>query len=207
MADDVQSFEFKPALLQGRNNWTLDGGFLTRNGELFCSLDDITGARFAQMSVRHTHSAWFDLQFEGGRHRIACNMPPGDENYRQFMSLCAAVLNDLDTRKSGIRVSFGAGGAVRWSMFLTGLVAALFGLGILISLANGGVRESRTLAAFIFGAGFALFGAGMSWSYRPWAPPAILAAGTARDLVARLALHGHPQTGKDQDEEPEDGKG
>ena len=113
MADDVQSFEFKTALLSGRDNWTLDAGFLTRNGELFCSLDNVKRARFAQMTVRYSHSSWLDLHFEDRRQRISCNMHPGDESNREFLSLCSAILSDLAARKPGMSVAFGAGGGVR----------------------------------------------------------------------------------------------
>lgn len=207
MADDVQSFEFKTALLSGRDNWTLDAGFLTRNGELFCSLDNVKRARFAQMTVRYSHSSWLDLHFEDRRQRISCNMHPGDESNREFLSLCSAILSDLATRKPGMSVAFGAGGGVRLAMFVIGVVALVCGLGMVMAAAMGGVREERVLFAMVFGGGFALFGAALGWTYRPWAAPVTLPIGTARDVLAGLALDSEPQAGEDQGEQPEQDKG
>ena len=207
MADDVQSFEFKPALMRGRDNWTLDAGFLTRNGELFCSLDNVAGVRFAQLSARHTHSSWLDLTLEDRKERISCNLPPGDESNSQFLALAAAILADLETRKPDLKVAFGAGGAVRIAMFAIGLLALVFGLIVWIILANGGVRESRALMAFLFAGGFVLFGGGLAWSYRPWAPAAMVPVETARLLVAGLALDDQPEQGQDDGEAPEDREG
>ena len=207
MAEDVQSFEFKPALMRGRDNWTLDAGFLTRNGELFCSLDNVAGVRFAQLSARHAHSSWLDLTLEDRKERISCNLPPGDENNAAFLGLATAILADLEVRKPDLQVAFGAGGAVRIAMFAIGLVALAFGLVVWIILANGGVRESRALMAFLFAGGFVLFGAGLAWSYRPWAPPAMVPVETARLLVAGLALDDQPEQDEDGGEDPEDRKG
>lgn len=206
MASDVQSFEFKPALMRGRNNWTLDAGFLTRNGELFCSLDNITGVRFAQMRVRYTHSAWLDLAFAGGRHRITCNMPPGDESHSQFLTLVTSILDELSDRKPDMQVAMGAGSGVRWAMFLIGVFAALFGLAFLLITASGGVRESKALFAYVFGSGFTAFGVGLAWVYRPWAPPALLPVALARELIARLSLDHDPTETEADRHNPEDDK-
>ena len=207
MADDVQSFEFKTALLSGRDNWTLDGGFLTRNGELFCSLDNVKRARFAQMTVRYSHSSWLDLHFGDRRQRITCNMHPGDDSHEAFLSLSAAILDELAARKPGMQVAFGAGGAIRWTMFLIGVAALVFGLGIFAAALMGGVGDDKRLFAMIFGGGFALFGAGLGWNYRPWAPPVTLSVDRARDVVAQLALDAEPQPAQDDGEQPEQDKG
>jgi len=193
--------------MRGRDNWTLDAGFLTRNGELFCSLDNVVGVRFAQMTARHVHSSWLDLTLEDRRERISCNLPPGDENNTAFLGLTAAILEDLETRKPGLQVAFGAGGAVRMAMFAMGLVALVFGLVVWIILANGGVRESKALMAFLFAGGFVLFGGGLAWSYRPWAPPAMVPVETARLLVTGLALDEQPEQGEDASEQPENREG
>ena len=207
MADTVQRFEFKPALMRERNNWTLDGGFLTCNGELFSDLNAITSARFAELHVRHTYSTWLDLNYEGGRHRIACNMPPGDKNHTAFLQLTAATLSELAERKPDMKVTFGTVGAVRWALFLIGFAAGLFGLGILAFMLSGGTDRGDGLFVFLFGGAFLLFGGAMAWIYRPWAPPATLPVTRARDLVSRLALHHKPESGEDESEQPEEDKG
>ena len=190
----MQSFEFKPALMRGRTHWTLDSGQVTKNGEPFCSLDRVTGARFAQMTVKRSHSEWFELVIPGGHHRITCNMYPGDESNLQFRALCAAVLDDLARRKPDMQVAIGAGGGIRWAMFIIGLVAGLFGLAVMLLTATGAVRESKALFAILFGLGFAAFGAFIGWSYRPWAPPELISVADARDMLSELAAHGDPSS-------------
>lgn len=119
MAEPVQSFQFQPGPAWGRNNWTLDGGFLTRNGELFSNLDTIEGAGFAEAPDRNQPSAWLELKFASGRHRIACNMPPGDENHAAFMQLAAAILGAISERDPDMKVAIGSG-ALRWLFFWRG---------------------------------------------------------------------------------------
>ncbi|WP_084395679.1 hypothetical protein [Henriciella aquimarina] len=207
MADDIQSFEFKPALMRGRDNWTLDGGFLTKNGELFCDLGRIESARFAEMASQRVYTAWLDLYQGDGRHRIACNLRRPSEHNQQFMSLAASVLENLAAREPDMPVAFGAGSGVRWAMFLIGLLAGLFGLGLWASVAMGGTAQDETLFVLLFGGLFVVFGAGLGWAYRPWAPPRMLSASAARDLVRRFAANAGPQKGKDQGEDPEQDKG
>ncbi len=119
MAEPVQSFQFQPGPAWGRNNWTLDGGFLTRNGELFSNLDTIEGAGFSEAAGRQKPSAWLELKFASGCHRIACNMPYGDENHAAFMQLATAILDALAERDPDMRVSIG-GGVLRWLFFWRG---------------------------------------------------------------------------------------
>lgn len=207
MSDTVQRFEFKPAAMRDRNNWTLDGGFLTCNGELFSDLNAITSARFAELQVRQTYSAWLDLTYEEGRHRIACNMPRGDKNHTAFMQLSAAILSELAERKPDMKVTFGAVGAVRWAMFLIGFAAALFGVAILAFMMSGGSDPGEGLFVMIFGGAFLLMGTVIAWSFRPWAPPALLPVARARDLVVRLTVDQHPASGEDESEQPEEDKG
>ncbi len=197
----MQSFEFKPAIMRGRISWTLDSGFVTKDGEPFCNLAAIDRATFAEMTVRYTHSAWFDM-FDGKtRYRITCNMPEGDEHNIAFKRLTAAILGEIETRKPDLQVAFGAGGGIRTAMFLIGLLAAVFGLIILVSLMGGGVRTGRSLGAFAFGTGFTLFGAWLGWSYRPWAPVPTLPVGVARHVIAGLAGNKHPANGQDGPEQ------
>lgn len=188
----MKHFEFKPALMRGRNHWTLDSGLLTRNGEPFCDLGRVIRARFAEMTVRYTHSEWLDLYFEGGRHRISCNMPSGDESNTQFRALGGAILSELAERKPDLQVAIGAGGTIRWAMFIIGLLAGVTGLVFAGAALGGGVRESKTLFATLFGGGFILFGGLLAWRYRPWAPPLLLPVKAAGDMLARLALNDQP---------------
>lgn len=192
----MQTFAFKPAVLRRRTNWILDSGMLTRNGELFSDLGRITGVRYAEMSMRRSHSEWFELSFPGGRHRIPCNMWPGDENNTEFRKLCAAILSELAERKPDLQVVIGAGGAVRWSMFLIGLLAALFGLVVFLAVFAGGVRESKAAFALLSGGGFILFGVWLGWSYRPWVPPRVMGVSAARDMLSRLAMDKQPADNK-----------
>lgn len=194
----MQTFEFKPAVLRSRSHWTLDSGLLTRNGQPFCDLGQVTQARYAEMSVRRTHSEWFELGYPGGRHRIACNMWPGDPHNTEFRKLCAAILSKLADRKPDLQVVIGAGGGVRWAMFLIGALSALFGLGVLLSIFMGGVNDGKVAFALLFSSGFILFGVWLGWAYRPWAPPLLMPVSAARDMLLRLAMDEKPATDQAQ---------
>ncbi|WP_370323156.1 hypothetical protein [Henriciella pelagia] len=202
----MQTFEFKPALMRGRDNWTLDSGLVTHNGEPFCSLERVTAARYAEMSVKHTHSEWFELTVPGRVHRVSCNMPAGDDSNRQFRALCAAVLTDLVERKPDLQVTIGAGGAIRWAMFIIGAVAAVFGLIVLASIGLGAIRDAKVGFALVFSLGFVAFGAWLAWSYRPWAPPLLLPVSVARDLLSRLSVNEQPATAEKGGKNPEQDK-
>ena len=188
----MQTFEFKPAVLRSRSNWTLDSGLLTRDGQPYCDLGQVTGARYAEMSMQKSHSEWFELNYPGGRKRIACNMWPGDPHNTEFRKLCGAVLSELADRKPELQVVIGAGGAVRWAMFLIGAVAALFGLAVLLSIFMGGVNDGKVAFALLFSGGFILFGVWLGWSFRPWAPPLLVPVSAARDMLSRLAMDEKP---------------
>ena len=121
--------------------------------------------------------------------------------------LCVAALDNLAVRNPDLKVMFGAAGAVRWSMFGIGIAALAFGVIIALIAGSGGVNDGKALGAFVVGGAFVVFGAGLAWSYRPWAPPALLPVKTARDLLERLSLSRHPKGAEDGEEEDEDGKG
>ena len=111
----MQSFEFKPALLRGRDNWTVDSGMLTCNGELYLSFADVTSLHFGEMTVRQTHSAWLDIETSETRHRIGCNAPRGDQNSEQFLALCQAIVADVSEKKPDLAMKVGVGGGARWT--------------------------------------------------------------------------------------------
>ena len=201
MPDGVQSFEFKPAVLAGRNHWTLDGGFLTRNGELYCDLGAVESARFAEMSSSRIYAAWLDLHHEGGRHRIGCNVRRPDENNRQFMSLSAAILDELAERKPDMKVAFGAGGGgVGWAFFIMGVLMVVGAVAFVIGEIMMDAPLAEILWSFLFCAMFAGFGALMAVNFRPWVPAATLPPASARDVVAKLAVNDQPSA-REQDGE------
>jgi hypothetical protein len=199
----MQSFEFKPALLRGRNNWTLDSGMLTRNGELYCSLATIEAARFAEITTSRTHSAWLDLYVGGRRLRIGCNYPRGDAHNRQFMGLSEAIFSGLEAIRPDVRVAIGAGGGARWAMFLIGAGTALFGMFMLVSGLLGQVNSEAGIFAVLAGLGAAALGVWMGWSFRPWAAPATLPVSAARQYVAQLNPKQGPEPTKQTGQPPE----
>lgn len=203
----MQGFAFKPAVLRGGDNWTIDSGMLTRNGELYCSFANVKSARFAQMSTNRTHSAWLDLQTDLRNNRIGCNMPPGSADYVAFISLCTAVFEQLDQQEPKPPVAIGAGGGVRWSMFILGILTAIFGLFMAIMGLAGAVNRGTELGAIGGGCAAIVFGGWLGWSFRPWAPPLLLGPSVARDYVARLAPQDEPAKAEQQGEAPEQPEG
>ncbi|MGB3627072.1 MAG: hypothetical protein WA989_14670 [Henriciella sp.] len=203
----MQSFEFKAALLAGRKQWTLDSGLITKDGEPFCDLGRVDRALFAEMTVRYTHSEWFDLFHGRTRYRITCNLPDGDEHNMEFKRLVSAITTELAARDPDLPVAFGAGGGERKAMFTIGLLAFVFGAIILAALMMGGVRDSKAMFAMLFGGGFVLFGALTGWTSRPWASLPSLPASTAREIFARLAVQEDPSSAEPKGEGPEQDKG
>ncbi|MEQ8559073.1 MAG: hypothetical protein RIB03_12215 [Henriciella sp.] len=207
MPDGVQSFEFKPALMRGRDNWTLDGGFLTRNGELFCDLGMVDSARFAEMSSQRSYAAWLDLHEGKTRRRIACNIRrPSDQN-REFMSLAGAVFEHLAERKPELKVAIGAGSGVRWAFFIMGALMVLGAIAFMIAETIMDAPQSEILVALIFCALFAGVGGLMAANNRPWAPPLELTADRARQVIARLMQDSEPAPGKGDGDQPEQDEG
>lgn len=201
----MKSFEFKPALLRERNSWTIDSGMLTRNGELYCSLANVQHAQFGELSVKQTTNAWLDLNTETVGHRIVCNAPSGDPNREQFLALCRDLLGELSQIKPDMPVSIGVGGAARWSLFLIGVVAALFGL-VMMGF-SGQANQDKFLFALGAGAGFTLFGAVLAWAFRPWVAPKKMSPSDARDHVAARALHGDPAAAEHDSQADEEREG
>lgn len=188
----MQGFEFKPALLRGRDNWTIDSGMLTRNGELYCSFANVTDARFAQMATSRNHTAWLDLQTDRRRNRIACNFPPASPDYQAFNALCLAVMEELESHKPGMRVAIGAGGGVRWSMFILGLLTMAFGVFMMGMGLAGRVNDGTVMFSAGFGLGAIALGAWFCWSFRPWAPPMTLSPSETRGYLARFSSKDEP---------------
>ena len=183
----MQSFEFKPALLRGRNNWTLDSGMLTRNGQLFCSLSSIDSARFGEMRSQRAYSAWLDLHAGEKRHRIACNIARGDKNNVAFMHLAGAILGELSLLKPDLQVQMGAGAGVKWAMFIIGFVSLIFGVMMLAAAPLGFVDNDRMLTAYLTGGTALLFGGWLCWQFRFWKGPDTMPAASARLHVLSLA--------------------
>lgn len=199
----MQGFEFKPALLRGRDNWTIDSGMLTRNGELYCSFANVKAARFAQMTTSRNHTAWLDLKTDRRRNRIACNFHPASQDYQAFNTLCLAIMDELDRAVPDTRVAIGAGGGVRWSMFILGLLTAVFGVFMTGMGLAGRVNDGTVLFAAMFGLGAVAFGLWLGWTFRPWAPPLTLSPSEARSYLARFSAEQQPAETEEQGEAPE----
>lgn len=201
----MQSFEFKPALLRGRDNWTVDSGMLTRNGELYLSFADVTGLHFGELSVRQTHSAWLDIETSANRHHISCNAPPGDTNREAFLAFCAAIVSEVGDVKPDVMMKVGVGGGPRWILFLLGLSMILAGIaGMALSQE---ARRGMEMFALVAGAGFAVVGMVMAFVWRPGSGIRNLNLDDARTHLAARALHRDPAKGEGDGEADEEGEG
>ncbi|HIG23637.1 MAG TPA: hypothetical protein EYG02_04255 [Henriciella marina] len=201
----MQSFEFKPALLRGRDNWTVDSGMLTCNGELYLSFANVTGLHFGELRARQTHSAWLDVETGDRRHRIGCNAPPGDQNYEQFLALCRAIVGEVAEARPDVTLKVGVGGAPRWIFFLLGLAMILAGIaGMAFSQeARGGME----LYALIAGGCFAVVGLLIAFIWRPGTGIRKLDLDEARAHLAARSLNPDPAEAEKQGKAGEDGKG
>ena len=201
----MQSFEFKPALLRGRDNWTVDSGMLTCNGELYLSFADVTGLHFGEMTVRQTRSAWLDIDTGGTRHRIGCNAPRGDLDSEQFLALCRAIVTEVAETKPDLTMKVGVGGGARWTLFLLGL--AMIAAGIAGMVFSQEARRGMEFFALAAGGGFALFGLLLAFMWRPGAGILVLNSDQARAHLAARSLNPDPAKAEKQGETDEDDKG
>jgi len=201
----VQSFEFKPALLRGRDNWTVDSGMLTCNGELYLSFANVTGLQFGELSVRQTHSAWLDVETSNSQHRISCNAPRGDSHSEAFLALCSAIVGEVAEVKPDVTMKVGVGGGSRWSLFLLGLAMIVAGIaGMALSQE---ARRGMELFALAAGGGFVMFGMLMAFTWRPGAGVRRLNLDEARAHLAARSLNRDPADGERNGETNEEGKG
>lgn len=201
----MQSFEFKPALLRGRDNWTVDSGMLTCNGELYLSFADVTGLHFGEMTVRQTHSAWLNVETGETRHRIGCNAPRGDQNNEQFLALCWAIVGEVAEKKPDLTMKVGVGGGARWTLFLLGL--AMIAAGIVGMAFSQEARRGMEVFALAVGGGFALFGLLLAFMWRPGAGILVLNSDQALAHLAARSLNPDPAKAEKQAKTEEDGKG
>lgn len=205
----MKSFEFKPSLLRERDNWTIDSGMLTCNGELFCSLANVEQVHFAEMEAQQSRTTWLDLKAaDNTRRRISCTAPAGDENGEQCLALYRETLDALAALKPEMKVSVGAtGGGSRWAVFLLGIIGVVAGLAALGAVPGGLIAPALEVYALSAGAVLTLGGAALAFFFRPWVAPKRLNVSEARDYVASLSLDGDPSGAEQQGEAPEDDEG
>lgn len=201
----MQSFEFKPALLRGRDNWTVDSGMLTCNGELYLSFANVTGLHCGELSARQTHSAWLDIETGGTRHRIGCNAPRGDQNNEQFLALCRAIVTEVAEVRPDLTMKVGVGGGARWTLFLLGL--AMIVAGIVGMAFSQEARRGMELFSLAAGGGFALFGLLLAFMWRPGAGIRKLDLDEARAQLTGQSLNPDPAEAEKQGKTDEDDKG
>lgn len=200
----MQSFEFKPALLRGRDNWTVDSGMLTCNGELYLSFADVTGLRFGELSTRRTHSAWLEVTTPDHNYRIGCNAPRGDQNNEQFLALCRAIVDEVGEVQPDLKLKVGVGGAPRWIFFLLGL--AMIVAGIVGMAFSQETRRGMELYALTAGACFAAVGLLVASVWRPGTGIRKLDLDEARAHLTGQSLNPDPAEAEKQGKTDEDDK-
>ena len=157
---------FKPALLSGSKTWQLQGNMLTGpQGPL--DLTQVTEVGLSQTHLRASVIRETTLIHLHGRFRIGCNSTTTKgADMRGLGLLTDAILSELAVINPDLPVHMGYLGGQRVAMFIVGLLAALFALGMGIALMAGSGRTGFEIVIVLIG--MLLFGAMLTWQNAPW---------------------------------------
>jgi len=200
-----ERFGYKPALLVGRQFVELgETHLICTDGEgaekWRLATADIDRLAFVEYRIRGVQMSRLDFLTKGGtaKRSLGCNStatdPGSDPDYRAFRDIIAAVLDRLATTRPDITVAIGEYGRARIWMFLIGVVAALFALGMAIAAVASGRGDRLAGEGLVPVAALLFFGLYFAWAYAPWRRrlrvPVKLFAKAFSDLTGEKAPEG-----------------
>lgn len=170
----MQKFEFKPALLKGKEIYHLKGQVLCLTGKSGweISLADVERAGLVDQKVKGQRMSRLDLFVGGQRHSMALNQAA--LGWREspdavgFLALLKAVAEGLLVANPSLEVSLGEYGKFRVWMFVMGLISALSGVAILLTALAIGVDNTSVITAIVPVIVLIGFGSLTSRAYWPW---------------------------------------
>jgi hypothetical protein len=179
----MSTYRIKPALLRSEQEYTLTDSQLI-GPDWTVDLQNVTGAAYAETTVRYVTNRYLDLDMNGQTRRISQNIDSSAEAAREpFSDLVIAILRALDARHPDMQITYGMRGGARIGMFIVGLLSFCVGVGLPIAAAISGVSGDRFLAAAVPSVLLLLLGFGFGWGNRPWqAPPRVALS----KLIAKL---------------------
>jgi len=192
----MQEYTFKSAAFRKPQSWTIrEGHLLKRGAEAALKLSEVSRATWGDMTHRGTRNAWLHLTGPDGVVKIECSDAGGSKSRETFLKLCHKVCETLAREHPDLPIRQGGGDALRWSLFLIGLGAALVGLFFVWAGITGNVKRGEVMAIML-GAGFAgVFGL-MVWSFAPWRDVQTL---SPKEMTLLLGGMTAPMDGPDDD--------
>ncbi|MAS07833.1 MAG: hypothetical protein CL534_24540 [Ahrensia sp.] len=174
-------FGYKPALLVGRQFVEFTDTHLvctdSEGSEKWrLAPADIERLAFVEHRIRGARMSRLDFltKDRAATRSLGCNStaadPGSDPDYLAFRDTVAAFLDRLATARPNLPVTIGEYGRARLWIFLIGVVAALFALGISFGALAGGRGDALAGEALVPVAALLLFGLYFAWSNAPWRP-------------------------------------
>lgn len=172
-------FGYKPALLVGRQFVEFsDTHLVCTDGagaeKWRLAAADIDRLAFVEHRIRGVRMSRLDFLTKDhtARRSLGCNTttvdPWSDPDYLAFRATVAAVLDRFATARPDLPVTIGEYGRARIWIFLIGVVATLFALGIAIGALAGGRGDALAGEALVPVTALLLFGLYFAWANAPW---------------------------------------
>lgn len=146
-----------------------DGHLLKRGADQALNLSEVTSAAWGDMTYRGTRNAWLHLTGPDGVIKIECNDAGFGPDRHVFLELCHRVCEVLSERCPDLPIRQGGGHALRWSMFLIGILAALVGIFFFWAGVSGNVRQAE-VTVILLGAFMMIAFGYVAWVFAPWQP-------------------------------------
>lgn len=192
----MQEYTFKPALLRRARTWAVrDGHVLRKGADKALKLSDVTKATWGEISYRGTRNTWLHLTGPDGVTKIECGDSGNSQERETFLRFVKAVCKALIDENPDLAIRQGGGVGLKWSMFIIGLIGALFGLAFVFAGLTGQLKRGEMMAVISGGLMVAFLGL-LAWNYAPWRPGLIL---SPREMVVLLGGMTAPMDGPDYD--------
>ncbi|MEM9055378.1 MAG: hypothetical protein AAGB16_08635 [Pseudomonadota bacterium] len=166
----MQEYTFKATPMRRPQSWMVqDGQLLRRGAAKALKLSDVTKAAWGDLTHRGMRNAWLHLTGPDEVVKIECNDSGLGDEREIFLKLCQRVCEGLEQENPDLPIRQGGSDALRWSLFLIGLMATLGGLFFVWSVVSGSVRQNELTVLLIGGFMILAFGA-LAWAFAPWQP-------------------------------------
>lgn len=182
----MREYTFKPAIARREQVWAIqDGHLMRRGGASAIDLAHVQGAIWGDMAYRGTRTSWLHLEGEEAVTKIECNDSGVGEDRSEFLALIEAICAQLAEVQPDLPVRQGGGRALKWSLFLIGLMGGALGLVFVWAGLTGNVVRGEALA-IIFGGLMAASLFYLAYQYLPWRTDTVLTPAQMRRLVQDL---------------------
>ncbi|MAI89152.1 MAG: hypothetical protein CBB65_01545 [Hyphomonadaceae bacterium TMED5] len=195
----MDSLTYKPSSLSSEITAELDDAGLTLTGNGSSKRIEwasLKSARYWTMRMQAMHFEGLQLISDDDQKvELNLNTPLGsvgqDSRQLQFLTFLENILASLESQRPDMRIAYGQPSRNRWIYFILGLACLIFTVGMAVALLadRGNDLEEVMLPLGLMG----LFGAFLSWSFRPTKPPVTLSIPIMKGVMARYQP-GEPQS-------------